>query len=60
VAIVEMLYNSNILFFVGTGRSLKDYPKNRLIVWDAEKKEIIYKLTFDCYILSVKVKNDKY
>jgi len=55
-----MLYNSNILFFVGTGQSLKDYPKNRLIVWDAEKKETVYKLTFDCYILSVKVKHDKY
>lgn len=59
VGIVEMLYNSNIIAFIGTGEST-DYPKNKLFMWDASKSHKVCCLTFNCNIIRIKLKNDKY
>ncbi len=55
---VEMHYNSNILAFVGTGQST-EYPKNVLVIWDELKGKKINHLTYNCYILSIRLKNDR-
>jgi len=53
-----MLYNSNIIAFVGTGQNPK-YPLNRLVFWDQSKSKEICNLTYNCYIISIKLKEDK-
>lgn len=54
---VEMLYNSNIIVYVGTGKCDK-MPKNKLFIWDESKQKSIGNLTFNCNILNIKLKND--
>ena len=37
VSIVQLLEQSNIIVYVGTGEN-KELPKNKVIVWDDEKQ----------------------
>lgn len=54
-----MLNNTNILVFIGTGES-PEFPKNRLVIWNAAKGSAVCNLTFNCHIISVKLKHNRY
>ena len=53
-----MICNSNLLCLVGTGKS-KTYPLNKLIIWDELQGKEVCNLTYNFYILSVKINSDK-
>ena len=54
-----MLNNSNVLAFIGTGEST-EYPKNQLVIWNASKGSRICNITFNCHVISIKLKHDRY
>lgn len=57
VSLVEMYYESNIVFLVGGGSSPM-FSKNKLIIWDDSQQQITNELVFNGFINSVKVKKD--
>jgi WD40 repeat protein len=58
VSIVKMLYESNIILFVGRN-TRSTYPDNKLIIWDDDKKRVLGEISFNYKILGVEV-NQKY
>ena len=57
ISIVKMLYESNIIIFVGkTEKGL--YPNNKLIIWDDCKKNVLGEITYNCPIQNVNVTKD--
>tara|TARA_Y100000389_G_C17434614_1_gene504725 strand:- start:339 stop:1397 length:1059 start_codon:yes stop_codon:yes gene_type:complete len=57
VSIVKMLYESNIIIFVGkTDKGL--YPNNKLIIWDDCKKTVLGEITYNCPIENINVTKD--
>jgi hypothetical protein len=57
IAIVEMLYRTNILALVGGGKSPK-FPPHKVILWDDHQGKVISELRFNSYIRNVKLKKD--
>lgn len=54
ISLVKMLYESNILLFVG--RTNKgSYPSNKLIIWDDDKKTILGEISYNNRILNIEV-----
>ena len=54
VSLVEMLYKSNIIIFVGNVDSGM-YPNKKLIIWDDHKNQVIGEISFKNKILNIKV-----
>lgn len=57
ISIVQMLEQSNIVAFVGTG-SEKDFPKNKIVVWDLEKNQKAAELVFPADVLDLRLRRD--
>ena len=57
VNIIEMLYRTNILALVGVGRS-KEYPKNKVLIFDDNIGKTITELSFKIAVQSVKFKKE--
>lgn len=54
VSIVKMLYESNIVLFVGrTDRGL--YPNNKLIIWDDSRKAVLGEISYNSQIHNISV-----
>lgn len=57
VSIVQMLFKSNIIIFVGNVQQGL-YPKKKLIIWDDHKKSVIGEILFKLNIINIHVKKD--
>lgn len=57
IGIVEMLFRSNILVFVGNGDNLQ-YPRNKVIIWDDHQSRCIGELRFRSAVRSVRLRRD--
>lgn len=57
VSLVELYFETNIIFLVGGGSSPM-FSKNKLIIWDDSQQQITNELVFNGFINSVKVKKD--
>jgi WD40 repeat protein len=57
VSIVNMLYKSNIIAFVGNEKNGL-YPNNKLIIWDDSKEDVIGEISFNEQILNFKLSKD--
>ena len=57
ISIVKMLYESNIIVFVGkSDKGL--YPNNKLIIWDDSKKTVLGEITYNSKIINLNVTKD--
>lgn len=57
ISIVKMLYESNIVLFVGrTDKGL--YPNNKLIIWDDSKKAVLGEIAYSSKVHNVCVTKD--
>jgi WD repeat-containing protein 45 len=57
ISLVKMLYESNIIIFVG--KSDKGmYPNNKLIIWDDSKKTVLGEITYNSPIQNINVTKD--
>jgi len=54
VSIVKMVYESNIILFVGRPDSVL-YPDNRLIIWDDSKKKVMGEISYNTPIVNFDV-----
>lgn len=54
VSIVKMVYESNIVLFVGRPASIL-YPDNRLIIWDDSKKKVMGEISYNTPIVNFEV-----
>lgn len=54
VSIVKMVYESNIVLFVGRPYSIL-YPDNRLIIWDDNKKKVMGEISYNTPIVNFDV-----
>jgi WD40 repeat protein len=54
VSIVKMVYESNIVLFVGRHGSIL-YPDNRLIIWDDSKKKVMGEISYNSPIVNIDV-----
>jgi len=52
VTIIDIYKMTNIFFFVGSGHS-KHFPKNNLIIWDDQNKQVIKKIVFQSNIKKI-------
>ena len=58
IKLAEMLFRTNIIGFVGTGRN-SNYPCNRLILWDDIQHRPFGELNFKSDVLNVKLRKDR-
>jgi len=58
IRIVEMLYRCNLLALVGGGKKPK-FPRNKLIIWDDYRNEVLAEIEYNSIINSVKLRHDK-
>ena len=52
ISLVKMLYESNIIVFVGRNDTGL-YPNNKLIIWDDSKKAVLGEISYTSKILNV-------
>lgn len=57
IGIVEMLFRSNILVFVGNGDN-PQYPRNKVIIWDDHQSRCIGELRFRSAVRGVRLRRD--
>lgn len=57
ISIVKMLYESNIIVFVGRSDSGL-YPNNKLIIWDDSKKAVLGEISYSSRINNVNLTKD--
>ena len=57
ISIVKMLYESNIIVFVGRSDSGL-YPNNKLIIWDDSKKAVLGEISYSSKINNVNLTKD--
>ena len=58
IAIIEMLYKSNVLALVGGGKNPK-YTPNKVIIWDDYQSKVLNEFKFTSSVKNVKLKKDK-
>jgi hypothetical protein len=58
IKLAEMLFRTNIIGFVGTGKN-SNYPLNRLILWDDIQHRPFGELNFKSDVLNVKLRKDR-
>ncbi|XP_009780637.1 autophagy-related protein 18a [Nicotiana tabacum] len=57
IEIIEMLFCSNILVFVGSGDN-PQYPRNKAIIWDDHRSRCLGELCFRSAVRSVRLRRD--
>ena len=58
IAMVIMLYRTNILALVGSDNNI-NYKRSKLIIWDDNQKKPLSELKFNQNIMNVKLRKDK-
>ena len=58
IAMVIMLYRTNILALVGSDNNM-NHKKSKLIIWDDHQKKALSELKFNQNIMNVKLRKDK-
>ena len=58
IALVIMLYRTNILALVGSDNNM-NYKRSKLIIWDDHQKKPLSELKFNQNIMNVKLRKDK-
>ena len=58
IAMVIMLYRTNILALVGSDNNMS-HKRSKLIIWDDHKKKSLSELKFNQNIMNVKLRKDK-
>ncbi|MCD7459755.1 Autophagy- protein 18a [Datura stramonium] len=57
IGIIEMLFRSNILAFVGRGDH-PQYPRNKVMIWDDHQSRCISELCFRSEVRSIRLRQD--
>ncbi|KAF3634665.1 Autophagy-related protein 18c [Capsicum annuum] len=57
IGIIEMLFHSNILAFVGRGDH-PQYPRNKVMIWDDHQSRCISELCFRSEVRSIRLRKD--
>ena len=58
VALVELIYRSNMMALVGTGAK-EEFPPNKVVFWDDSQLKIVGEINFKEKILGMKLREDK-
>ena len=58
VALVELIYRSNMIALVGTGAK-EEFPPNKVVFWDDSQLKIVGEINFKEKILGMKLREDK-
>jgi len=58
VGIVELMYRSNIMVFVGSGHK-PEFPPNKVLFWDDSQLKIIGELNFKSMVKGIRLREDK-
>ena len=58
IAMVIMLYRTNILALVGSDNNMS-HKRSKLIIWDDSQKRPLSELKFNQNIMNVKLRKDK-
>ena len=58
IAMVVMLYRTNILALVGSDNNM-NHKRSKLIIWDDHQKKALSELKFNQNIMNVKLRKDK-
>ncbi|KAH0645481.1 hypothetical protein KY284_033365 [Solanum tuberosum] len=57
IGIIEMLFRSNILAFVGHGDH-PQYPRNKVMIWDDQQSRCIHELCFRSEVRRIRLRKD--
>jgi WD repeat-containing protein 45 len=58
VCIIELLYRSNIMVFVGSGQK-PEFPPNKVLFWDDSQLKVIGEINFKSIVRGVRLREDK-
>lgn len=58
IGIVELLYRTNMIALVGSGKN-PNWPVNKVFIWDDSKLEIVGELVFKTQVRGIKLVKDK-
>ena len=58
VALIELIYRTNMMALVGTGVK-EEFPPNKVVFWDDSQLKIVGEINFKEKILGMKLREDR-